>query len=90
VEWPHTEENYVLKEMGYRIARKHAAKLRLVVHVLAFAVPLAAGIVSLFVAGRAGAVAAIVAVLAQAPGMLVERWLFFAEARHIVTVYYGR
>ena len=25
IEWPHTEENFVLKEMGYRIARKHAA-----------------------------------------------------------------
>jgi sulfite dehydrogenase (quinone) subunit SoeC len=90
VEWPHTEENYVLKEMGYRIARKHAAKLRLIVHVLAFAIPLAASVTSLFASGAPAAVAAIVAVLTQAPGMLVERWLFFAEARHIVTVYYGR
>jgi DMSO reductase anchor subunit len=23
-------------------------------------------------------------------GVLVERWLFFAEARHAVTLYYGR
>ena len=28
------------------------------------------------------------AVLATA-GTLVERWLFFAEARHVVTLYYG-
>ncbi|TKB45233.1 MAG: dimethyl sulfoxide reductase anchor subunit, partial [Mesorhizobium sp.] len=26
IEWPHTEENYLLKEMGFRIARKHSAK----------------------------------------------------------------
>src|SRR5215472_3256320 len=24
-EWPHTEEDYLLNAMGYRIARKHAA-----------------------------------------------------------------
>jgi len=28
IEWPHTQQNYVLKEMGYRIARKHAAAAR--------------------------------------------------------------
>ena len=22
-------------------------------------------------------------------GVLIERWLFFAEARHVVTLYYG-
>ena len=90
IEWPHTEENYVLKEMGYRIARKHAAKLRLFVHFFAFAVPLAATIAVLAIGGVSGAFAAIVAVIAQAPGMLVERWLFFAEAKHAVTLYYGR
>ncbi len=90
IEWPHTEENYVLKEMGYRVARKHAAKLRGLVHILAFAVPLAATLVALATGGVLGLLAAIVAVLAQAPGMLVERWLFFAEAKHVVTVYYGR
>ena len=28
LEPPHTEENYLLKEMGFRIARKHRARLR--------------------------------------------------------------
>ena len=23
-------------------------------------------------------------------GVLVERWLFFADAKHVVTLYYGR
>jgi DMSO reductase anchor subunit len=90
IEWPHTEENFVLKEMGFQIARKHAAKLRMFVHVLAFAVPLLAVLISLFAGGFFGAAAAVVAVLAQAPGMLIERWLFFAEAKHAVTLYYGR
>jgi DMSO reductase anchor subunit len=30
-----------------------------------------------------------VAVLAHVAGMFVERWLFFAEAKHVVTLYYG-
>ena len=35
-----------------------------------------------------GPLALLGAVLATA-GTLVERWLFFAEARHVVTLYYG-
>ena len=34
-------------------------------------------------------VAALLATLATALGVLVERWLFFAEAQHVVTIYYG-
>lgn len=90
IEWPHTEENYVLKEMGFQIARKHAAKLRRLVHVFAFAMPLVAVLASLLTDGWIAAAAALLAVLAQMPGMLIERWLFFAEAKHTVTLFYGR
>jgi sulfite dehydrogenase (quinone) subunit SoeC len=90
IEWPHTEENYVSKEMGYAVARKHAAKLRLFVQVFAFGVPLAATLAAVAVGGVAGILATLVAVLSQAPGILAERWLFFAEAKHAVTLYYGR
>jgi DMSO reductase anchor subunit len=34
--------------------------------------------------------ASVLAAVAQFAGMLVERWLFFAEAKHTVTLYYGR
>jgi DMSO reductase anchor subunit len=90
IEWPHSEENYLLKEMGYRIARKHAAKLRIFVHVLAFGVPLAATEIAILSEGWLAASAAVLAALAMIPGLLVERWLFFAEAKHTVTLYYGR
>jgi len=33
--------------------------------------------------------AAIVAVVAGLVGASVERWLFFAEARHVVNLYHG-
>jgi DMSO reductase anchor subunit len=90
VEWPHSEENYLLKEMGYRIARKHAAKLRIFVQVLAFALPLAAMEIVLLSDGWVATGASVLAALTMIPGMLVERWLFFAEATHTVTLYYGR
>ena len=37
LEPPHTEDNYLLKEMGFAIARKHRVRLRGVVRLAAFA-----------------------------------------------------
>jgi len=90
LEWPHTEENYLLKEMGYRVARKHAAKLRLIAQGLAFLLPAVLLAAAAICGGLAGTAAAVAAALAQIAGLLVERWLFFAEAKHTVTLYYGR
>lgn len=92
IEWPHTEENYLLKEMGFRIARKHAARLRLIAQVLAFALPLLllAAVLLLTEMRWLAAVLSVTAAAAQLGGLLVERWLFFAEAKHTVTLYYGR
>ena len=86
LEPPNTEENYLLKEMGFRIARKHRMRLRRVARVSGFALPLAATLVALIFAS---AVAAAVAVVSAAIGLIVERWLFFAEAKHTVMLYYG-
>lgn len=84
---PHTAANYIMKEMGFRIARKHAAKLRRIAGGLGALAPLL-----LLIAG--GMVPALdrPAVLLAAPvatlGVLVERWLFFAEAQHVAMLYY--
>ena len=89
LEAPHTSENYLLKEMGYRVARKHATKLRIIAVMLAFLVPLA-----LLIAAWQWPMLAlpftVVAPLIALVGVLTERWLFFADARHVVTLYYGR
>ena len=92
IEWPHTEENYILKEMGFRIARKHNARLRLIAQALAFALPLVllAAVLALSTMPWLPAGLSLVAAASQFAGMLVERWLFFAEAKHVVTLYYGR
>jgi DMSO reductase anchor subunit len=76
-----------MREMGYRVARRHAQKLRRLAGVLAFVVPIAACALSL--TSPLALVGAGVAVLAMAAGLLLERWLFFAEAEHVVMLYYG-
>lgn len=86
---PHTEENYLLREMGYRIARRHAVKLRQIAMVAGFAVPLVALVLAwLLRGGVASALLALAAALAATAGVLIERWLFFAEATHTVALYY--
>ena len=70
--------------MGYRIARRHAAKLRAIAALLGFALPLA-----LTLAAPVLPALGLLAALSAMAGVLVERWLFFAEAKHTVTLYYG-
>ena len=88
-EAPHTEENYLLKEMGFRLARKHKTRLRLIARLAGFLLPALFTLFALFRPGFSGAVAAGLAVASAALGLVTERWLFFAEAKHTVTLYYG-
>lgn len=90
LEAPHTEENYLLREMGYAIARKHASRLRMIALVVGFAAPAVLLIVGVALGGLADRVLVPLAALAAVLGIYVERWLFFAEATHTVTLYYGR
>ncbi|HUB94663.1 MAG TPA: DmsC/YnfH family molybdoenzyme membrane anchor subunit [Stellaceae bacterium] len=88
-EAPHVSENYLLKEMGFAVARKHRDRLRRISFELAFVVPL---LLMLLALAETGAVRVAVAILAPplaTAGVAVERWLFFAEAKHTVTLFYG-
>src|SRR6516162_7819064 len=89
LEAPHTEENYLLKEMGFRIARKHRRELRGIARLAGFAVPALASLCGLLLGGAAGGIVAGLGVASAALGLVAERWLFFAEAKHTVTLYYG-
>ncbi len=88
-EGPHTENNYLLKEMGYRVARKHATKLRHYSEGLGFGLPLALVAVSVGATDVISALSGSLAAVSITAGLLIERWLFFAEAKHVVTLYYG-
>jgi sulfite dehydrogenase (quinone) subunit SoeC len=88
-ETPHTQDNYLLREMGFQIARRHARRLRRIARLSAFVLPALASLAAAFVAGAAGVVLSGLAFAGAALGLLIERWLFFAEAKHTVTLYYG-
>ena len=86
----HDSGDYLLKEMGYQVARKHAEKLRWYAQIAAFILPLTLSLVVLLTDGPLAIVASAMAAVSIGIGLLVERWLFFAEATHVVTLYYGK
>lgn len=93
-ETPHFNDNYLTSEMGFRVARKHAAKLARLSVFLGGVMPVVA-ILILSASGAAAALSlaiplAVLAVVSHVAGVLAERWLFFAEARHAVMNYYGQ
>ena len=83
----HTERNFLLKEFGFEVGRRHAARLRRLAITFAFGLPLVLSALAVLPALALPAAAG--AVLAAALGLVLERWLFFAEARHTVMSYYG-
>ncbi|MDQ2701470.1 MAG: dimethyl sulfoxide reductase anchor subunit [Pseudomonadota bacterium] len=87
-ERPHTEANYLTREMAFVVARAHARRLRGTA-LLLFAI---APMLLVFLIGRIDGVGPAawlwMAALFALAGAFVERWLFFAQARHMVTLYY--
>ncbi|WP_269929637.1 dimethyl sulfoxide reductase anchor subunit family protein [Aminobacter sp. HY435] len=89
-ERPHINDNYLTREMGFKVARKHAAKLSKLAMLAGGALPMLLLIVAAVAGqGTLAIFAAVFAVAGYALGLVVERWLFFAEARHAVMNYYG-
>jgi sulfite dehydrogenase (quinone) subunit SoeC len=86
---PHTQANFIMREMGYEVARKHADRLRQIATLLLFVLPAILTLLMLTGSGLDVLLAA-AAVLSAAAGVAIERWLFFAEAEHVVTLFYGR
>ncbi|MDJ0630741.1 MAG: dimethyl sulfoxide reductase anchor subunit [Rhodobacter sp.] len=84
LESPHSGSNYLLKEMAYSVGRKHAEKLRVIGTALAFLLPLLILLGTPF-----GPLWAGLSVACHLVGVFVVRWLFFAEAKHVVSLYYA-
>jgi DMSO reductase anchor subunit len=86
---PHTGSNYLLREFVYVVGRKHALKLRVIGFGLGFALPIALMVMP-FDSVMMKHLMAGVAVLLHIAGIACLRWLFFAEAEHVVGLYYGK
>ena len=80
---PHTSENYLQTEMGFVVARRHAVKLRVISVLLGCIIPL----LGLYITENSIVLLSAV-LLSHLVGIFVERWLFFAEAKHVVSTYY--
>lgn len=88
---PHSADNYLLKEMGFKIARKHANKVRWIAALFGFLIPfILIGVAMHYLADTLKLIAILVAAASCLFGLIFERWLFFAEAKHAVTLYYGQ
>jgi sulfite dehydrogenase (quinone) subunit SoeC len=82
-EQPHTGGNYLMREMIYVVGRKHAARLRVIAVICAAVIP------AVVLALPLGLVGIGLATLVHLIGAFAARWLFFAEAEHVVGLYYG-
>ena len=82
-----TAGTFLTDEFGYQADATFLRNLKGAVFGLAFIVPLF--LMLLMANGHLGWMGAFLAVLSVLAGLGVERWLFFAEARHVVRLYHG-
>lgn len=84
-EHPHTEANFISKEMVHVLARKHSVRFREFCMILGYVLPMFACL-GAWLLGHDWLynLAAISGML----GVFIGRWLFFAEAKHVVSLYY--
>ena len=81
---PHTGSNYLLREFVHLVGRKHASKLRII------SISLMVGTPILFFSITLTPLTVIIATIAHITGLFISRWLFFAQAEHVVGLYYGK
>lgn len=83
----HTAGTFLTEEFGYEVARKRLIAIRWLVILFAFLLPVlfiwvGQSMLSLQIALALTVISAFI-------GVMLERWLFFAEARHVVNLYHG-
>jgi sulfite dehydrogenase (quinone) subunit SoeC len=83
-EVPHTSTNFIMKEMGYVVARRHGYRLRM------FCLVLLDVTFALMVFCSNWPWLSYLAVPVIMLAAWVERWLFFAQAEHVVGLFYGK
>jgi sulfite dehydrogenase (quinone) subunit SoeC len=81
----HAQRTFLTQEFMFRVGRKHTLALRCVFFVLGLLIPFFALIEPDVVPAHL-----FIAVFSCMTGLLVERWLFFAEAEHVVRLYHGQ
>ena len=85
-EKPHSGENYLTKEMMHQVGRKHSKKLRRLSVIFGLLIPFLMAAFSGLLGGQG--MFMFVGFISMIAGLFAERWLFFAEAKHAVSLYY--
>jgi len=85
LESPHSGSNYLLKEMVFVIGRRHGQKLQILSIIFLSLVP-----VIILVLFPNSMVAIALAAIFHIIGLFAARWLFFAQAEHVVGLYYDK
>jgi sulfite dehydrogenase (quinone) subunit SoeC len=80
----HSAGTFLTNEFMFELARDKVLQLRWVMWILGFILPL------LLLLLTTSSVAVWLAALFSLAGLLCERWLFFAEAQHVVRLYHGQ
>lgn len=82
----HASDTFLTKEFGYQVDRVRLIWTRIVSLLLSFILPflLISGVVV-----ELGVISVVLAAISAYVGIFAERWLFFAEARHVVNLYHG-
>jgi len=83
----HTGPTFLTHEFGFELGARRALGLRIVSMTLAFALPALCLLAAAALETRAPLLW--LAFASAYAGVLLERWLFFAEGRHVVTLYHG-
>ncbi len=88
----HNADTFLTKEFVFKVEARRLQRLRWLAGLMAFMVPILC--IAIVSAGMVQTSAGILllwlcAFLSLYVGLIVERWLFFAEARHVVRLYHG-
>ncbi len=78
----HSSNGFLNNEFGYTVSANKLLRIRFLAVAVAFFLPMLLVCLS-------GPFALVIATLAMLAGLLAERWLFFAEARHVVRMFHG-
>ena len=88
LEHPHSQANWVMREMGFKVARDHTRSLRLICLICLMSALACVMLSGVILESAMASIFVVAALPLMSVGIIIERWLFFAEAKHVRMHYY--
>ena len=83
----HTGSTFLTDEFGYKVAERKLFKVKMFAIISGFLAPFLLIYIHSFI--YENIIFCMMAISLAFLGMVAERWLFFAQARHVVNLYHG-